>query len=174
MTDEERKAKMEEVLRGPPTMEGPAGKAWHLPQELRTPGGPILEVFLVHCPKAHPFWSWWFTSVIHLRPLPGLNPAVLRYPEAQYEFSTYAVEPPRREPHDKLAQPDMPPRLMQPLDVEVQFHGVSDQDAARVCSLAVRSMVDGVAYPDSDYRSAWEHLIPGTVEHLKAGRHPVN
>jgi hypothetical protein len=174
MTDAELKKRMEELLRGAPMMESTFCKVWEIPKEVLAGNPSVLVSYVVHCPNAHAFWSWWLVSVIHLRPVEGQPPAVLRYPEAQYEFSTIAIEPPERVPHNKLARPEAPFKLMMPMDVEVQFHGVTDEQAGTVCALSVRSMVQGVAYPDSDYRSAWEHLIRGTVEHLKAGKHPAN
>src|SRR6266576_2963254 len=41
----------------------------------------------------HPFWSWWHIGVISLKDFPGMPPAHKKYPEAEYEFSIFALNP---------------------------------------------------------------------------------
>jgi hypothetical protein len=156
-----------------PDFEGPAGRAYNLIDAglARRPEQQAgLGAFLVNVPGAHPFWSWWLVSVVHLRPLPGAPDAQKRYPEAQYEFMIVTLNPEQTiDPHN------LPPdgfRLLTPPDVAVQFHGVSDSDAARLCGQAALAIVNGLVSPDQDYRSVWERLITGTIEHYKAGTHP--
>lgn len=153
-----------------PDMAGPCGRAWtyRIPKENNSG----VAAWLVNRPGAHPFWQWWFVAMIHLRDTPGLPPAYKRYPEAEYEFMIYSIDPtdcPNPEPDD----PDGYPALS-PIDVVEQFHGVSDVDASRICEGAIRAIVNGVASPDQDYRSVWRAMLETTVQHFKEGRHPTS
>lgn len=127
-----------------------------------------LTTWLVNGPY-HPWWSWWHVSVIHLGDLPGIPPAVLRYPEAEYEFSIYSIDSPPR----GLVTPDVgrirggdPTArglFLHPADVEYQFHGVTDAQAVEVCDQAVSAIVTGRSC-DRDYRRWWGDFVGLLVE----------
>lgn len=156
-------------------MSGAGGQAWELMPEKPAVKDheASISAWLINVPGAHPFWSWWSVGMIHLRDIPGVPPANKRYPEAEYEFMIYTIDP-NRCPHpdpDKAAEGY--PHLI-PFDVSEQFHGVSDQDAARICEGAVRAIVAGYISPDQDYRMAWRRLLHGTIKHFQEGRHPLN
>lgn len=156
-----------------PDIEGPSGRAWlYRVPEAMAGRHTSLAAWLVNRPGAHPFWQWWFVAVVHLRDTPGVGKAYKRYPEAEYEFMIYSIDPtscPNPEPDD----PDGYPALS-PLDVVEQFHGVRDPDVERICEGAVRAIVNGNISPDQDYRHAWSLLLAGTVQHFKEGRHPTH
>lgn len=154
------------IKRREPDQQGPAGRAWLLKEDENRLA--TLAGWLVNCPKAHPAWQWWVVGSCHLRDIEGLPTAKKRYPEAEFEFLIFTVDP--------VAHPEPDPekpryRALEPLDVVEQFHGVSDRDAARICAAAVRAIVNGLLSPDQDARRDWRASIEKTVEHFKSGAH---
>lgn len=153
-----------------PDAQGPYGRAWLLQD---TSGKPDYQAncgsWLVNCPSAHPFWHWWLVGLVSLRDIPGVKPAHKKYPEAEYEFMIYSIDPercPNPEPDDPSGYPHLTP-----FDVLEQFHGVTDHDASRICMSAVHAIVNGVMSPDQDYRSAWKATLAATVQHFREGAH---
>lgn len=125
----------------------------------------------MNVPGAHAFWSWWTVTLVHLREVPGVPPPHLKYPEAEYEFTIFSINPeacPEPDP-DAVGHP-----ILTPPDVVEQFHGVSDEDAERICLGAVQAIVNGHISPDQDYRGVWKMLMAGTVEHFRQGAHVVH
>lgn len=130
-----------------------------------------IAVWFVNGPY-HPVWSWWMVQVIHLRPIEGAPPAHRKYPEAEYEFGIYSLDPAMEPDIDALERGDPKPcfRFLTPPDAIVQFHGITDDQALGVGEAAIQAIVAG-ASPDSDFRSWWERYIAGTVEHYRAVLH---
>lgn len=153
-----------------------AGKANRKAWRLTLPEGhTTLGSWLVHVPGAHPFWSWWLMSVVHLREVEGV-PVVRQYPEAEYEFLILAINP---DAEDGLDPDDWPPTtandepwMLWPPDVVEQFHGVDDETAKNILDLGVAAVMDGAVSPDSDYRRWWRESLARTVEHAVHGGHP--
>lgn len=108
-------------------------------------------------------------SVIHLRDIEGAKPANKQYPEAEYEFLIVSLNPDHQPDPDNAAATF---RHLTPIDVAEQFHGLTDEQAKELCELAVRTIVDGVASPDQDWRAWWKDCIRNTVEHIKTGSCP--
>lgn len=170
-----------------PDLQGAAARAWRL---RRTPearaaheasfGYPdaSLADWIVNGPY-HPFWSWWYVGLVHLREVPGAPPASKRYPEAEYEILCLSLNP---KPED--GRPDVPdidkveagdavgglPGFLSPPDWVVQFHGVSDEQAIEVGEHVANAIVQGRSC-DSDFRSWWEAAIPNTVKHVLGEPH---
>lgn len=156
-----------------PDATGTAGRGWRV---TRPAGGEkawaaTIDSWLVNVPGAHPFWSWWQVSVVHLRDLPGVPPAKRRYPDAEYEFMIVAFDP--ETPPDPDNRGGDGAKILTPIDVVEQFHGVTDEQAAGMCSRAVELILAGVTSPDQDYRAWWKACIAETVEHTVLGGHPV-
>lgn len=116
----------------------------------------------------HPHWSWWAVSVIHLRGIPGAQPPHRQYPEAEYELMILSIDPETPPNPDKPFPQDI--RYLEPPDVVCQFHGITDDQAAKVCDSVVRAICAGRSC-DSDYRSFWEDAIESTVDHFRPGGH---
>lgn len=154
-----------------PDFKGPFGRAWTLAHTSDVPDHTAcLGSWLVNVPGAHPWWSHWLVSVIHLRDIPGVKPAFKKYPDAGFEFAIYSINP------DKCPQPDPDDiangfPLLTPVDVQEQFHGVSDRDAWRIAQSGIEAMVHGRISPDQDFRPMWNRLIVGTVSHFRQGKH---
>jgi hypothetical protein len=158
-----------------PDVKGPFGRAWVLNTKTEVPEHQAcLGSWLVRVPGAHPFWEHWLVSIIHLRDIPGVRPAHKRYPEAEFEFGIYSINPERcPEPDpDQAVTPGYP--LLEPPDVIEQFHGISDRDAFRVAEAGISAILNGRISPDQDFRAMWKRLIMGTVDHFIAGAHREN
>ena len=153
-----------------PDLKGACGKAWLLKAQADKPAS--LASWLVNRPGAHPHWQWWLVSVVHLRDVPGLPPANKQYPEAEFEFLIYSIDPtscPNPVPDDDGGYPHLIP-----FDVVEHFHGIQDGEAVRLCEGAIYSIVEGIISPDQDYRPVWSQLIAGTVRHFVEGKHPIH
>jgi len=160
-----------------PTFHGGAGTAWRLDGTTHRPNWPAsLDLYLVHCPAAHPLWSWYVVSGCSLADLPGVPPARKHYPEAEWEVSIFALNP----EHDGdlmvwlrgPASATLAWRHLEPVNVVEQFHGVDRDGANRILGFMARAIVNGTISPDSDAREAWKGTIANTVEHMTTGGHP--
>lgn len=154
-----------------PTISGKAGSAWLIKSASTKPEhtGSIAS-WLVNVPGAHAFWSYWIVSIVHLRDIPGTQPASKEYPEFEYEFVTAAIDP---EKHPKPTPEDLATdgvSLLYPIDVVQQFHGVSDAEAEAICRGAVYAIVEGAISPDADYRQQWKQVITTAVGQMKGKR----
>lgn len=150
-----------------PDIEGVRGKAWKIIS--RPDHQAHIAGYIVSSPHYHPIWSYWLVNVCHLRDLPGVPPAYLAYPGAEYEFCIQSCDPTRDAP-----DPDHPEKgyhTLCPVDVVEQFDGVSDDDARRMCEACVRGICDGLISPDQDYRSLWKKTIATTASHFRSGAH---
>ena len=89
---------------------------------------------------AHPAWTRFLVSVIHLRPIIGVEPPVLHFPDAKYELVVSALDPrPNPTPLDlDSIQP------MHPANVVVQFSCKDDHWAQVVAALVVQGILMGV------------------------------
>lgn len=155
-----------------PSFEGPKGRAWVLPPVPTSPM--LLGAILAEVPAAHPFWSWYLFAVVDLRPRDGIPPAVLKYPEAEFELTVHALDPgppdtPRRV-YDPAAGCPPTSSFLSPTNVVEQFHGVGTEGAPWVLGRLVRGVVRGVLSPDSDWRRVWTSAVARQVDHLGRAR----
>jgi hypothetical protein len=125
----------------------------------------------------HPFWSWWYIGLVHLRDVPGAPPANKQYPEAQYELMFLSLNPDGRNGGkvdvDKIEAGDIEgglPGFLTPPDLVYQFHGVTDEQAIKIVERAVEHIAAGQSC-DSDFRSWWRSSLDTTVQHYREGRH---
>lgn len=160
----------------PPDCKGPAGHAWRvtLPppgQRARKDWDGTVGIYIVRVPGAHPCWDHWFVSLIHLRPIDGVRPAVIRVDGATHEFNIASIDPTFALPGLDAGAPDWDPRFLRPIDVTEQFAAADDLVADRVLELAVHAMVNGFGSPDQDWRPWWKRAIATTAQHYAAGLH---
>jgi hypothetical protein len=134
--------------------------------------------FIVHGPY-HPLWSWWYIGLVHLRPIEGAPPANKQYPEAEYELMCLSLNPrgesgrPKIPDLEKLEAGDVEhglPGFLTPPDWVVQFHGVTDEQARKIATIAVKIIAEGQSC-DSDFRQWWKHSISETARHYREGLH---
>jgi hypothetical protein len=154
-----------------PDIKATHGKAWMatLTEEQKREAPAHLAMWLMHCPGAHPFWSWYVVALVSLRDIEGQPPAHKQYPGAEHEMLIVAINP------DKALNPDVPmewlPARLEPANLVAQFDGVSDKDASRLTTWMVEAFCHGRISPDTDYRRLQLQAIAGTLAHLKAGHH---
>ncbi len=160
-----------------PDLQGKYGKAWKF-KPVQREGKPVawqgsLGGYLVYAPTAHAVIKYYAVTLVHLRPIEGTPPAHKKYPEAEFEFMIYGLDPGQPLPDvDAWGAASMP--LLRNPEVVEQFHGLDDTKARRLLMITVKAIVHGKASPDSDWRSDWARTIPGTVKHLKSGVHDPN
>lgn len=162
-----------------PDLDGPYGKAWQIaPTTRRTLDHEAhVDGWLVERPGAHMLWRHWMVACISLRDIPGVPPAVKRYPEAEFELSIVTADPGTPAKPAVLTIEEAEANglaLLQPPDVVFQFHGVPELEARTICKLVVDTIVNKGVSPDSDFRQWWMDTLRATVEHYKAGKHPTN
>lgn len=115
-----------------------------------------LGFWLVNSPHFHPFWSWWYIAMTHLREIPGTRPPRRAYSEAAYEFVILSLDPTRGDP--SLESLDF--AFLDPPDVvEHLSEGISDSQALSIGEAAVRAICLGQLSPDQDYRSLWREEL---------------
>jgi hypothetical protein len=158
-----------------PTVAGPAGRAWRTRlKPIGERGKPDTDgtvcCWLINAPGAHPFWSYWALSLIHLRPIEGTKQAHKAFETATHELMIMALDPSKPLPPLDVSA-DWPLHWLTPLDVCQQFEVPSDEAADEIATLCVRSIVDGRISPDQDYRSYWRVSIEATAEHYRTGGH---
>lgn len=115
-----------------------------------------LASVLVQCPRVHAFWDLWVLSLVHLRPVEGQDDAKPAFPGAEFEILFGALDP------DKEHSPDADPptfHIMRPIDLAVQFGGVTDAQALQIFKMVVGKMFEQGVPPDSDYRRFWTQDI---------------
>lgn len=156
-----------------PNTSGVAGRAWKValdaPWVKSAPNSTLVAWFLC-VPSAHPFWSWYSISVIHLRDMEGVKPAIRQYPEAEYELIVIALDPgPDRNNHVEY-DPDgsEPTKLLMPPNHVIQFHGLSDEQAAELGDRLAMAVCRGLLNPDTDHRRAWTKAVQQLVERYSA------
>lgn len=150
-----------------PDLKGPAARAWRL----ASPAYPAcLAAYLVDRPGAHPLWHVYVVAVAHLRPVDGLPPAKLRFPEATHELSILSLNP------EDMPEPE-PDRdsstFLHLLPPDLSWQGaLTDDEAERLVMDAVTLIcADRKISPDSDFREWWERALPKTLEHYRTGGH---
>jgi hypothetical protein len=143
-------------------------RAWRVPCKAQTADQTAtLDMWLTNCPCLHMAWSWWWVTVIHLRDIPGVEPAKKDFPQAEYQLTIIAQNP------ELAPDPDEPTsmRPLYPLDVIEQFHGVTDEQAVQLLETWAKGIVHGQISPDSDFRRAWNEQVRLGVQHFTTG-HP--
>lgn len=162
-----------------PTMTGPHARAWKMekPEAMeRMDWAATVSSWVINAPSAHPMWSWWQLSVVHLRDIEGVPKAHKQYPEAQFEFLIMAFNPEKGVPDIDLMDAGKEwgkpaGTFLSPVDVVHQFHGVTDDQAAEIARVSAWAVTTGLLSPDQDYRSRWEFHLKETVGHWASGKH---
>ncbi len=98
-----------------------------------------LESWIIDAPGQSPAWQQYHVGLIHLREIPGVEPAHKQYPEAQYEIMLHALSP------DVIAVPDdlQTLRHLHPANHVQQFHGINDEQAVEILRGLVKLVLAG-------------------------------
>ena len=150
---------------------GPRGDMW----KAKTPSVPsepahmaTLGCWILTIPGAHPWWHDYLLSIVHLRDIPGVPPAIKHFPEATHEIMLYALDP-DVDPPDPDDGDNFHPKFLTPANLVEQIHGVTDEQARSITEKLGRAFVDGIASPDTDYRSHTQKLLRNTIKHFTIG-----
>lgn len=149
-----------------PDIEGPRARGWRLSAASKPAA---LAIYLVHYPGAHQLWDCWMVATCHLRPVEGMPPPVLHFPEATHEVQFLALDP----EHMPVPNPEWPPeglRFLTPIDLVWQGE-MTDDEAERLVQDAVKVMCKVGPPPESDYAAWWRRALPNTLEHYRTGGH---
>lgn len=157
-----------DIASGKERIEERQWRAWAVPIKADEAGHATVGQWLVEAPGAHPFWWWYCVGVVHLRPVEGMPPPVIRFPGASHEIMFVALNPEKPLP-DLDDWKGMSP--LHPIDLEHQFIVPDDEAARELGELAVRFMLRGNS-PDQDFRQYWRDVINNTAEHSRLGGHP--
>ena len=142
----------------PTVIEGAIGRAWIMPIEPRTPDQTAtLATWIVHAPWAHPIWSQYAVTLIHLRDIQGVKPAHKYDPRATHEVQVWALDP---EARLRPGDPPKPRMLLTPQNFVGQWNAQDDECAKTHIENVVRAIVNGRLSPDTDFRAAWKRLFP--------------
>lgn len=111
----------------------------------------ILDSYLLYCPGAHPFWSYYHLSTCHLRECPGFPTANKTSENNTHEIMILVVHPDEQYP-----DPDRQSyQTMQPANLSVQIEVPQDDAARAIMKRMVQMIMTGHYSPDSDWRRTW-------------------
>lgn len=153
-------------------LEGPAGTAVEC---LCTPGqddppawaAGVANWFL-DCPDQSPAWQHYRLGIVHLRQLPGVEPANLTVPGATHEVLLFALDP------DAGPRPDDVEswRTLRPINLAEQVCLPDDEAAVQLLRRAVEDVVDGRLWaepPLSGQVEPWRTTLTGAALRLRGG-----
>ena len=151
----------------PPTHEGRGGRAW----QMSFPPHPTqIAGFLLYAPAAHPAWSYYLVSLVHLRDVEGFPPAHRLFQEATHETTILALDPSKPLPPVAVGPTEIGNcSYLEPANVVQRFAVPTDTAALRVLDAMVLAIVQGAASPDSDWRSFWKLFIESAARHTLRG-----
>jgi hypothetical protein len=130
-----------------------------------------LCLWLMQCRWAHPFWSWYHISGIHLRDIPGVKPAHKQFSGASHEIQILSLNPKTNHDPDRLATGEQQLDYLTPMDLCHQVGGLTDDQFKSLVTEVVLAIVDGKASPDVDYREWWKSAIDHFAWAIREGRY---
>lgn len=175
-----------------PDISGHAARAWKFvcsPEErARKPHG--LDMYLIHQPGVHAFWSWWMVTGCDLYDDPDPNtwgklPPKKRNNVNTHEFLCFALspesghyagtEPPEGWDSDADIAPGRPwAHFMRPAEFVHQEQLRDNEQANEIMRLFVKAVCDGITAADADFRSKNIGMLKATAEHFRQGKHDLS
>lgn len=139
-------------------LKGPGGEAWpwrRKPSEAAHSAS--LGSWIVTAAFAHPIWSQYAFSLIHLRPIEGTPDAHVRLAGATHELLVSALDPKHK------MTPEMDPEVtlhyLIPMNHQCQFVAPSDAAAAQRLEDVILAVTEGRLSPDTDFRRHFEQCV---------------
>lgn len=129
-----------------------------------------VAMWLLDCPGQSPAWSHYSLSVVHLRPIPGADPAEVTVPGATHQFALVALNPDYT--HDPL-DPYTWARLT-PHNLEEQVEVPDDEGAWRLALGCVHEVVNGRLWAEPPFpgtREPWLSALVRSAAHLRGEPH---
>lgn len=176
----------------PPDISGKSARAWKFrstPEELaRKPHA--LDMYLIHQPGVHGFWSWWMMTGCDLYDDPnptewGKLPAKKKHEGNTHEFICFALSPESghyagSEPPDGWdSTADKHParvwsHFMTPQEFIHQEQLRDNEQANEIMRLFVKAVCDGRTAADADFRARNVGMLRSTAEHFRQGKHDIS
>lgn len=142
---------------------GVAGKA----ERATVKEGPAIAAWLLTVEGFHAFWRHWGLSVANLQDMPNVPPANKHYPQAEYELLVVALDP--AVPATAESTDSWKPLL--PVNVVVQFHGVTPGEAATIAEQLARDVAQGRLIPEPQgiqgARDMWKDAVSRYVTNAR-------
>lgn len=152
---------------------GPHGIA----EPFTNPSAPAtLCAYLITAPTFHPLWSQYVLCVVTLAPMPGLPPAVLKFPGATHELLVVSLNPEAgHRTVANLSEPDMQLSHLLPFNIVEQFEA-TDTEMQSLAWLLCRAVVDGRLTPETAdaptlIRGQWLTACVKTLAHERGEEH---
>lgn len=153
---------------------GPCGVATQVLATLEPADPPDLQgtvgTWFLDCPGQSPAWRHYVLACIHLRPIEGVKPAVIRVPRATHEVFLYAL--------DRDADPTPTDatswRRLTPINVMEQIELPDDGAAAHLLERCAQAVVAGVLPaepPLAGAREPWLSVLLKTAAHQRGEEH---
>jgi len=103
----------------------------------------------IHRPDAHPVWSYYQISLVHLRPIEGAPPPKKHHSSSTHEICVLALDPRKAiDPGNReTLLPLTPPNLVAQMQA-------TDEQARTLWEKFVRALASGELNPDTDHRGA--------------------
>lgn len=152
---------------------GAAGRATEIVFSMEPSDKPdvsaTLAAWFLQCPGQSPAWQHYHLSIIHLRPIPNVEPAVLKRENATHEVMLVALNPkPRPVPEDVMSW-----HWLRPINFTGQLALPSDEEAKTVLKILARAVADGLLWaepPLSGMKEPWESQLRQLEAHAE-GKH---
>ena len=129
-----------------------------------------VSLWFLDCPDQSLAWRNFILGCVHLRPIEGVKPAILKDPSATHEIILFALDP--KDNPDPL-NPDTWTRLS-PINLVEQVMVPGDALATEILETCARQVVDGYLWaeaPLSGQYEPWRTQLALLAEHAR-GEHP--
>jgi hypothetical protein len=141
---------------------GVAGRATEIVHTLeagdRPDFGATLAMWFLDCPMQATAWRHYNLAIIHLRPIEGVKPAIIRSPGATHEVMLFALNP-KLNPSPTNAKSW---QYLSPYNFLGQLKLPSDEEAKRGLEAMARDVANGRLWaepPLSMQREPWETVL---------------
>lgn len=120
----------------------------------------------------HVAWSRWLVSIVHLRPVPGVDAAKLHFETATHEVQIMSCDPEHYGEHAEILASKGARwfRLLDPPDLICQIEVTGDAMAVQCVEPLLRLVADGQLSPDSDFRRSWERMLVAHAAEFRSGK----
>lgn len=128
-----------------------------------------LKTWFLYCPGQSPAWSHYGLSVVHLRPIEGVRPAIVHLDGATHEVLLVAYDPQYEPKADDMTTW----RFMLPVNLAHQVRVPDDEAAIKLIDYCAEAVIAGRLWaepPLTGQTYPWKAALDATAEHLR-GEH---
>lgn len=129
-----------------------------------------LAYWFLDCPGQAVAWNNYGLAVIHLRPIEGVRPAIVRVPGATHEVMLVALNP---EKNPTLNDPASW-QILTPINLMEQVQLPDDESAVDLLRDAAQAVVDGILWaepPLAGQVEPWRTVLIKTAAHIRGEEH---